>query len=114
MHKAIFVMMSIFAFIICNGLSQVARADGVPIIRQTKKVRPACQGPKCGPYAPCEAGCRVVCPDISSCYSLKLHRGQYGPYNPRRSVAYWGRFTPSGWGVGYWGRFPRPGWIYWW
>jgi hypothetical protein len=114
MRKIILVMMSVFALIVCDGLSQGVPADGFSTIRHTKKVRLFCQGPKCGPYAPCEAGCRVVCPDISSCYSLNWPRGQYGPYNPRRSVAYWGRFTPSGWGVGYVGRFPRSGWAHWW
>ena len=114
MRKTVFVMTAAFGLIFGGGPMNEVSADAPPGIRYSKKVRHTCQGPKCAPYAPCGPHCRVVCPDISSCYSLSWRRGQYGPYNPARSVLYWGRFTPSGWGIAYSGAFPRAGWGSWW
>ena len=65
-------------------------AEATPIVR--KAVKKVCTGPHCGPYAPCEGRCRVICPDGYSCRSL------YGAYGPYGGVPYWGSYTLSGWG----------------
>ena len=69
----------------------VRAAEASPIVPK-KAVRKVCTGPHCGPYAPCEGRCRVMCPDGYSCGSL------YGAYGPYGGAAYWGGYTLSGWG----------------
>jgi hypothetical protein len=91
--------LSFFAVIAAVALSSsdwvgpAARADEAPAVRH-KRVRQACTGPACGPYAPCGARCRVICPDGYSCHPL------YGAYGPYGGVGYWGAYTFTGWGPG--------------
>ncbi len=92
MRKLVFfVVMAAVALTACDGGGPAARADEAPTMRH-KTVRLACSGPNCGPYAPCGARCRVVCPDGYSCHPL------YGAYGPYGGVGYWGAYTFTGWG----------------
>jgi hypothetical protein len=75
-----------------GAINGSANADEGPAVRHARRSAPTCQGPKCGPYAPCGVRCRVICPDGYSCQSL------YGAYGPYGGTAYWGAYTYSGWG----------------
>ena len=52
MRNMMFVMTAVLAVAHSGGFTLEAADDGGPHERQSKKVRHACQGPKCGPYAP--------------------------------------------------------------
>ena len=83
---------AIFVLVSFGGLTREAMADESAVIRHSKKVRQACHGPKCGPYAPCGVRCPIVCPDGYSCRPL------YGAYGPYGGVGFWGAYTFTGWG----------------
>jgi hypothetical protein len=82
MRKAILMIAAMFAIISCDGLTKDASADGIAVMRHSKKAT-------CGPYTRCLP---VGCPDRYSCYSL------YGAYGPYGGAAYWSRYTYEGWG----------------
>jgi hypothetical protein len=91
MHRIILFIVTVAVGLTSSeGAGPPARADELPVVRH--KVVRACNGPLCGPYAPCGARCRVSCPDGYSCYPL------YGAYGPYGGVAFWGAYTYSGWG----------------
>jgi hypothetical protein len=92
MFKVVLTLTALFSLISFCWFPEPVRADGIPIARHIKKVRPVCQGPHCGPHAQCGTRCRVVCPDRYSCYPL------YGAYGPYGGTGYWGAYTLSGWG----------------
>jgi hypothetical protein len=93
MRKLIFfVVMAAVTLSSSDWVGPAARADEAPAARH-KRVRQACTGPDCGPYAPCGARCRVVCPDGYTCHPL------YGAYGPYGGVGYWGAYTFTGWGT---------------
>jgi hypothetical protein len=95
MRKRILAVMSGLALISSGCLMGGAIADEAPVVR-SKNVRARCQGPYCGPYAPCVGGrCRVACPPYSPCFPL------YGAYGPIGGTGYWGAYTYSGWGSGW-------------
>src|SRR5437588_7765350 len=85
-------ILGVLALVTTGLASAASAADEAPVVRHTKKVKRVCVGPECGPYAPCGARCRPVCPDGYSCYPL------YGAYGPYGGVGYWGSYTLSGWG----------------
>ena len=95
MRKLAVAAAAAFALVSSGYPALDAVADEAAVIRHGKKVRQACRGPACGPYAPCGPRCRVGCPDGYSCFPL------YGAYAPIGGVGYWGAYTYSGWG------FPR-------
>ena len=92
MRKAVLTATAAFALVCSGCLTLGAVADQAPAVRHSKNVRHVCQGPHCGPYAPCGARCRIVCPDGYSCFPL------YGAYSPIGGVGYWGAYTLTGWG----------------
>ena len=94
MRGLIFVGMMAVALSSSEWAAPVARADEAPVVRH-RKARPACIGRECGPYAPCGARCRIICPDGYSCHPL------YGAYGPYGGVGFWGAYTFSGWGRGW-------------
>jgi hypothetical protein len=89
MRKAILMIAAMFSMISCDGLTQDASADGIAVIRHSKKVSHTYHGATCGRYTRCLP---VGCPDRYSCYSL------YGAYGPYGGAAYWSRYTYEGWG----------------
>ena len=91
MCKIALTVAAVFALICSLSFTSAATADEGPIIRH-KKIRHICVGRHCGPYTPCGARCRVVCPDRYSCYPL------YGAYGPYGGTGFWGAYTYSGWG----------------
>jgi hypothetical protein len=92
MRKLIFfVVMVAITLSSSDWVGPAVRADEAPAVRH-KRVRQACTGSDCGPYAPCGARCRVVCSDWYSCHAL------YGAYGPYGGVGYWGGYTVTGWG----------------
>jgi hypothetical protein len=94
MHKFGFLVVMVAVTLSSSDwVGSAARADEAPAVRH-KRVRQACSGPYCGPYAPCGVRCRVVCPDGYSCHPL------YGAYGPYGGVGYWGAYSFTGWGVG--------------
>jgi hypothetical protein len=95
MSKDTFLIATALVFSICP--THHSFADGWPVTRHAKKASYVCEGPKCGPYMPCDVRCRIACPDPASCYSLYIFQRQYGPYEPYGGVAFWGRLTQSGW-----------------
>jgi hypothetical protein len=95
MRKLIFFgLMAAVALACSDSFGPPARADEAPAVRH-KRVRQVCTGRDCGPYAPCDARCRIICPDGYSCHSL------YGAYGPYGGVGFWGAYTFSGWGRGW-------------
>jgi hypothetical protein len=88
MRKAI-LLAATFAIVACDGLSHGVSADGIAVIRQSKKVHRSYHGSTCGYDGRCVP---VGCPDRYSCYSL------YGAYGPYGGAAYWNRYTYEGWG----------------
>jgi hypothetical protein len=94
MHKLVlFVVMMAVTLSSSDWAPPAARADEGPAVAH-KRARRVCTGPGCGPYAPCGARCRVVCPDGYSCHPL------YGAYGPYGGVGFWGAYTFTGWGPG--------------
>jgi hypothetical protein len=90
MRKTILMMMTIFAIISCDCLTQAASADEMAVIRHSR----------CGRYKPCIVHRRIGCPDRYSCSSL------YGAYGPWGGPAYWSRYS-------YGGYYAYGGWGYW-
>jgi hypothetical protein len=91
-RNIILAMTAALALFASGALTPGALADEAPPVRHAKRVHHACTGPHCGPYQPCGARCRIVCPDGYSCAPL------YGAYGPYGGVGYWGGYTFSGWG----------------
>ena len=89
MRNMMLVMTAVLAVALSGGFTLEAVADG----RQSKKVRHVCEGPKCGPYAPCGAPCQRICPGGYSCFPL------YGAYGPYGGTRFWGAYTFTGWGL---------------
>ena len=54
-----FVVMAAVTLSSSDWVGPAARADEAPAARH-KRVRQACTGPRCGPYAPCGARCRIL------------------------------------------------------
>jgi hypothetical protein len=92
MRKTILALVAVLALAASGCLTRAAMADGMPVVRHSKVVHHVCRGPHCGPYAPCGAPCRMVCPDSYSCFPL------YGAYGPYGGAGYWGAYTLTGWG----------------
>ena len=90
MRNAMFVMTAVLAIV---KFTIEAVADGGPTVRQSKKAQHVCEGPKCGPYAPCGARCPIICPGGYSCFPL------YGAYGPNGGTGFWGAYTFTGWGL---------------
>lgn len=91
MRKTILTIMAMFAIISCGCVTQDAFADGIAVVRHSKKVRDVYQGSACGHYR-CVEHPRGACPDRYSCSSL------YGAYGPFGGASYWSRYTYDGWG----------------
>jgi hypothetical protein len=92
MRKIVLTIAAVFALVSSGSLMPSAMADEAPVVRHSKRLHHICLGPRCGPYAPCGARCRVVCPDGYSCYPL------YGAYGPYGGTRFWGAYTYTGWG----------------
>jgi hypothetical protein len=75
----------------CGSVAPDAMAADGLVVRHSR-IRHVCVGPKCGPFAPCGAHCRRICPGGYSCFSL------YGAYGPYGGTGYLGAYTFSGWG----------------
>ena len=90
MRNAMFVMTAVLAIV---NFTLEAVADGGPAVRESKKVRHVCEGPRCGPYAPCGVRCPTICPGGYSCFPL------YGAYGPHGGTGFWGAYTFTGWGL---------------
>jgi hypothetical protein len=95
-HNIILASVAALALLGAGSLAQaadMAAPAGPPTRVQPVDIAPT--QPAAGPYQPCTAKCRVVCPDGYSCAPL------YGAYGPYGGEAYWGGFTFTGWGRGY-------------
>jgi len=92
-RNMMFVMTAIVAVVNSGSFTLEAAADGGPAVQQSKSVRHVCEGPKCGPYAPCGVRCPRICPGGYSCFPL------YGAYGPNGGAAFWGAYTFTGWGL---------------
>jgi hypothetical protein len=77
MHKLVFLVVMAAVALSSSDWGLAARADEGSAVAH-KRARRVCTGPDCGPYAPCGARCRVVCPDGYSCHPLY---DAYGPYH---------------------------------
>ena len=87
MRKLVVAAMTMFAVVACDCIADQASADGIAVVRHSKKVR----------HAACtHSGCilprRFKCPEFYPCYSL------YGGYGPYGGSVFWGGFTQAGWG----------------
>jgi hypothetical protein len=85
MRMIVLTIMAVLAIAWCDGLTQIASADG---IARQRAARPMPYRAECGLYKPCLP---VGCPDRYSCYSL------YGAYGPYGGPAYWSRYSFEGW-----------------
>src|SRR5215813_15147553 len=67
-RNMIFVMTALVAIVNSGSFTLEAAADGSPAVRQSKNVRHVCEGPNCGPYAPCGARCPTICPAVTRAF----------------------------------------------
>jgi hypothetical protein len=88
MQKLIVAVMTMFAVVSCDCLTNEASADGFAVVRHSKKVRHARTCSNTG----CVVHRRFGCPEYYPCYPL------YGAYGPYGGQAFWGAYTDAGWG----------------